>query len=147
MDELSHRGRGKFSVARFLVALILLYITRPFLEETYYGDMIDVVLMSIVMLAAVLAVGGRRRTLAIATLLVIPVLLGTWWNHVHPHSMPRTFPEGITIVFVGFIVVNLFKFIIQAPQVTSEVLSAGIANYLMLGLFWSLADQLLARLI
>jgi len=147
MDEMARKGRGPFSVARFLAALILLYITRPLLEETQYGDVIDVVLSSLVMLSAVLAVGGRRRTLAIATILVVPSLFGTWWKHIHPHSLPRTFPEGITIVFVGFIVVNLFNFIIKAPRVTSEVLCAGIANYLMLGLFWSLVDQLLARLV
>lgn len=146
MKPATHQGRSPFSVARFLVAMVLLFVSRPFFEQSTYGDILDVILSTLVLLSAVLAVGGRRRTLIIATILVVPSIVGVWWKHLHPHTLPRQFPNGLTILFVGYIVVHLFNFILRAPRVTTEVLCAGIANFLMLGLFWSQVDQLLARM-
>ena len=42
---------------------------------------------------------------------------------------------------------EFLRFIVRAPRVDFEVLCAGIATYLMLGLFWSFAYILVDRLI
>jgi len=51
------------------------------------------------------------------------------------------------LLFILFVVANFLRFILRAPRVTSEVLCAGIATYLMLGLLWGLAYLLVNRLV
>lgn len=51
------------------------------------------------------------------------------------------------LVFILFVVVHLLRFILRAPQVNTEVLCAGIATYLMLGLLWAFAYILVARVV
>jgi Ion channel len=46
-----------------------------------------------------------------------------------------------------FVVVHLFRFILRAPRVNSEVLYAGVATYLMLGLLWAFAYIMVALMI
>jgi hypothetical protein len=77
MPEMQARaGLFRFSMAQFLVALIVLVITYPFVLDLEAGDLIENVLMMILLISAVLAVGGRSWALTI--LLVIPALAGPW---------------------------------------------------------------------
>ena len=46
------------------------------------------------------------------------------------------------MVFTGFVVTNILRFILRAPRVNTEVLSASIAVYFMIGLLGALNSQL-----
>jgi hypothetical protein len=133
-------------VAHFLVALVLLLVTIPFVDQLPYGDLIESVLITLVLLSAVTAVGGRRRTLVVAAVLVTPPVLGRWLDHLWPGLIPRPLAVVSATVFVAFVIVHLLRFILRAPRVNNEVLCAGIATYLMMGLFWAFVYALVARL-
>jgi voltage-gated potassium channel len=55
--------------------------------------------------------------------------------------------RGGGLLFIGFVVLEFLRFILRAPRVDFEVLCAGIATYLMLGLLWSFAYILVDRLV
>lgn len=142
----AREGALRYSVAHFLIALVLLMVTAPFVQPLEYAELIEDVLFTVAMLSAVLAVGGGRRTLVVAILLVVPVVIGQWG----PGSLlvPLDRGEGTipALVFLLFVLFHLLRFILRAPQVNSEVLCAGIASYLMLGLVWAVAYVLVHRL-
>jgi len=48
------------------------------------------------------------------------------------------------MIFVGFVIVHLFRFILRAPRITDETLHAAVAAYLLLGLLWTFAYLLLS---
>lgn len=50
-------------------------------------------------------------------------------------------------MFVVFVVLQLLRFILRAPRVDSDVLCAGVAGYLMVGLLWTLGYVLVAQLV
>src|SRR3974377_701187 len=81
---LARPGLFRFSVSRFLVALVLLFVTSPFFEEIKNGALVESALATVVMCMGGLAVGGRRRTLILAVILVLPAVLGNWANHIWP---------------------------------------------------------------
>jgi hypothetical protein len=140
-------GVHRYSAAQFLIALVLLIVSEPFIERMDRGDAVESILLTLVLLSAVLAIGGGRRTLIWAIVLVIPALVGRWayygWSErVSPEA--GLFPG---LVFIVFVVIHLLRFILRAPRVTSEVLYAGIATYLMLGVLWAFAYLLVARLV
>ena len=74
----------RFSTIQLLVALAVLLICAPFLDELEGGQLILSVLFSLVLLAAVFAVANRKRTLAIALVLAVPAITGRWINHFRP---------------------------------------------------------------
>ena len=51
------------------------------------------------------------------------------------------------LLFLVFVILHLVRFIVRVPRVDSEVLCAGVAGYLMVGLLWSVACILTARLV
>jgi hypothetical protein len=140
-------GALRFSVAQFLIALVLLLVTEPFVEQMEHGKGIESALITLVMLSAVMAIGAGRRTLVWAIVLVIPALVGRWANHVWPGQVSLAAAVAPALLFLLFVVAYLLRFILRAPRVTTEVLYAGIATYLMLGLLWALAYVLVNRLV
>ena len=140
-----YEGVLRFSGVQFLTALILLIVTGPFIERLEYGILIESVLITIVLFSALLAIGGRRRTLVLGSVLVIPALAGKWVNYFRPDLAPPEIFLGAGVLFTGYVVLHLFTFILRAPRVNVEILCTAIANYLLLGLLWSFGYLLIAR--
>jgi hypothetical protein len=139
-------GVYRFSVAGFLAALVLLLITEPFVQNIAYGELVESVLLTLVLVSAVLAVGHRRRVLWLAIVLVTPALAGKWLYHFWPERGLLEIYLVSALLFVGFIIVQLLHFVLRTPRVNFEVLCAGISTYLMMGLLWSVAYTLVASL-
>jgi hypothetical protein len=137
-------GLFRFSVARFLAALVLLFIGAPFLERFQNGPLIETALATVVMCMGVLAVGARRRTLVVAIILVSPAVVGNWLHHLPSAHYPLEAVLAGRLVFLAFVVARLLVFILRAPKVNSEVLCAGVSIYLLIGLVWTLAYLLVA---
>lgn len=144
-DNEPNPGVRRLSVTHFLIALILLLASVPFIDRFPDGELVESILLTVVMLSAVFAVGGRRRTLIVATILVFPAVALKWIGHFQPGLVPRDFSDVAAIVFIAFIIVHLFRFILRAPRVNDEILHAALAAYLMLGVLWMFAFMWLSR--
>ena len=136
----------RVSMVQLLIALASLFFFVPFVEEIKGGDLIVSGLLSLVLLSAVLTVANRGRTLTIALLLAIPAVAGRWLNHFQPHLLPPAIFLVAGIGLVGFVVVNLLRFVLRASSVDGEVLCASISAYLMLGVIWTMAYWLVEDL-
>jgi hypothetical protein len=137
-------GLFRFSMRQFLVALIFLIVTYPFILELAHGDVIENVLMMVLLISAVLAVGGRSWVLTI--LLVLPALAGPWVDRYWRGYIPLWLITGTHMVFVAFVVGQLLRFILKANRVNAEVMCAGISSYLMLGILWAPAYLMISQL-
>jgi len=129
----------RFSTVQLLVALVLLLVAAPFVEELEGGGLILSVLFSLVLLAAVVAVADRKRTLVIALVLAVPALTARWLNNFQPHLVHPSVFLVCALLLLAYVIGHLLHFILRAPVVTVEVLCASIAAYLMLGLMWTVA--------
>jgi hypothetical protein len=138
-------GLFRFSVARFLAALALLFVSSPFVQEFRYGDEVELVLTTLVLGTGVLAIGARRSTLVLAVILVTPAVLGKWLHHLWPQQFTGEIFQLGGLVFIGFVASRLLAFILRAPRVNSEVLCAGISIYLLMGLVWAFAYMLVGH--
>ncbi|MDD1649611.1 MAG: potassium channel family protein [Methylococcaceae bacterium] len=132
--------------AQFLGALLLALVTSPFTESLPDGDLIEALRLTVVLVSGVVAVGGRRRMLVAGILLAAPALVGKWVNHWLPALVPDWMFLVPAVLFVLLLLTQTLRFILLSPRVNSEVLCAGVAGYLLLGLLWSFAYILAARL-
>jgi hypothetical protein len=135
----------RFSLRTFLAMLLLYIVLFPFVELMPYGILILSVLLTLVLLSALLAIGGRRSTLVWGITMAIPALAGKWVNYWRPDLMPPEIFLGIAALFCGFVVRHLLGFILRASRVSLDILCAAIANYVMLGLLWSFVYQIVAQ--
>jgi hypothetical protein len=136
----------RFSTVQLLIALLVLLISAPFVEELEGGHLILSVLFSLVLLAAVFAVADRTRTLVIALVLAVPAITARWINHFRPDLVHPAVFLVCALLLLGFVIGHLLHFVLRAPVVTVEVLCASIAAYLMLGLMWTVAYWLVDQL-
>lgn len=136
----------RYSAVELLIALALLLVTSPFVEDLPKGDLVEAVLITVVMVSAVVAVGGRRGSLAIAVVLLVPALASKWANHFRPDLLP----PGVHLIgaaaLFGFVVARLLSFIVSTPRVDANVLCAGASGFLLLGLLWAPAYAVVAHL-
>jgi hypothetical protein len=135
----------RFSLGSFLGVLILNILISPFVDRLPSGGLIETLLMTLVLLFAVLSIAGGRRAL-VGVVLVAPAALGEWLNYLRPEMSIYVMTRAAGLLFIGFVVIQLLRFIVYAPRVDSEVLCAAVAGYLLSGLAWSLAYTLLSRL-
>ena len=136
----------RFSAVELLIALALLFIGAPFVEDLKDGSLILSILFSLVLLAGVLAVADRKRVLVIAIVLAVPAVGGRWLNHFRPDLVPQRVFLIAGLLLITFVIANLLRFILRAPSVNTEVLCASISVYMMLGLVWAMAYWLVDRL-
>ncbi len=140
-------GLYRYSVGWFLGALVGLFVAAPLMEVMPNGRLVSSVAVSVTMVAAVLAVGGRRASLMLAAILAIPVLIGWWLDHHRSEGFAFQWFIGSFLLFLTYVIFQFFRFVLRAPQVNSEVLCAGISIYLLLALWWTGAYVLVARLV
>lgn len=139
-------GQLRFSAAQFLVSLILMLFMAPFVDELQYGESIDAVLITLVLTLGVLAVGRNHRTLVLALVLMLPAVVARWVRHFWPDLLSPAAQSITALIFIGYVEFQLLHFIFRARRVNSEVLCAGIAGYLLLGMMWMSAYMLVSRL-
>jgi hypothetical protein len=138
--------RPRYSAVELLVTLGLLIAAAPFIEDLPQGDLIEAVLVTLVMVFAVVAVGGRRKVLMIAIVLLVVALAGKWTNHLRPDLLHPAVYLTTAVLFFAFVVAQLVAFVVRAPRVDANVLCAGVSGFLMLGLLWMPAYLTVARL-
>src|SRR5437762_3509363 len=136
----------RFSAVQLLIALVAFFICAPFVEEIKGGDLIVSGLFSLVLVAGVVAVAQRKRTLMIAIVLAFPAIVGRWINYFRPDLIPPVVFLVSGLILIAFVVGHLLRFVLRAPSVTVEVLCASISAYLMLGLMWTMAYWLVDQL-
>jgi hypothetical protein len=122
-------------MAQFLAAMIILLVTYPFIIDLANGDVIENILMVALLISAAFTV--NRRDAVAGFILVIPAALCPWLNVFQPGTVPIWVITGTHTVFVGFIIFELLRFVLKATRVNSDVMCAGIAGYLLLGILWT----------
>ena len=130
---------------KLLIALILLFAVTPFVEGLPDGDLVESGLVTLVMIASLIAVARDRRVLILAAVLFTPAIAGKWLHHFFPSYVSPLYFPIFGIAFFGFTIYRILRFILETTHVDTEVLSAGIVVYLMLGMLWSQAYMLLTE--
>jgi hypothetical protein len=135
----------RFSAVKLLVTLAALFVFLPFIEPLTSGVLLESLLFTFVLIAGVIAIGGRGRTLIIALALVVPALAARWLHELRPDLVPPEIFLIGSILFIIFVIANLLHFIASASSVTTNVLCAALSAYLLLALGWTFAYWLVVE--
>jgi hypothetical protein len=143
--ESFHEGRHRLSVAHLLTALAALFVVMPLVDRFPYGGVVETIAFTLVLLAAINAVGGKRKIQITAAALAAPALLAHWLHHIWPNVLPIEVRLIADMLFVTYVIVHLFRFVLRAPEVNAEVMCAAISIFLLLAVAWAFLYTILDR--
>jgi len=122
-----------------LLVTLLLYIgLTPFLKNFVGLQLINNVAFMAILLTAILAVSQTRRQTVAAILLALPMAILIWLAHWMAHPLVGVLSLLCSLLFLGFTLVVIFRFIFRQNRVGQEVICAAVSVYLLMGLFWAI---------
>jgi hypothetical protein len=123
-----------------LVAIVAYLVLFPLLQESS-NDLIAAALTLMIPIAGVYAVSAERRTLVIASILAIPVVL----ELVTPNEWPPLFTYGSLVALYGFVLLRVLREVLSSVEVSLDTLFGAAAAYLLMGLAWASMFMYLER--
>lgn len=127
-------SQGRFLY--LLISLLILLGVGPFISERAGLLILTDIFMTFILLAAVYAVSGSRHQTVTALVLGVPLLATIWLKLLYRNEWLLAAGSVFTILFFGYFIINLLKFIFKAPRVSRNVIYASIIVYLMIGITW-----------
>jgi voltage-gated potassium channel Kch len=123
--------------ALFLLLSVLLYlILTPFLQGGRVGEMILVVSLYAIMVAASVELAANhllvRPTIPLA---ILSVILGSI-NYFHPSRTVTFFHFSALVAFLGFVAAGLFLYLGRPGAITPGHLYGSVSLYFILALLW-----------
>lgn len=136
-----HLLRGRYSP--LLASLLLLFVVLPFVTLGFVGRILAALLLAAVLLSGVRAAGRVRPALPFAWILagvgIAALVLDAFapspiWNHVHLIAH---------LLFLLLVMALLNLYLFESDRVTTDHLAGAMCIYLLIGLIWGLAYELL----
>jgi len=142
-DPPKKSGAPRFTSVHLLIALALLFVSSPFIQDLHHARVIERILIAVVFLSALFAVAGRG-SLLVGSLLVGAAFVGQWVGFFIPAMAPYSLLPAIA--FLIFVIARVLKYILEATEVDNETLCACLSGFLMIGLLWATGYILLGQL-
>jgi hypothetical protein len=147
LGKLQTRFGRVFTQRCFLLfaALIVLVLVAPFIGGTFRGRLIINAAQALVLIASIAAVGRSTMPFGIGLLLGIPAVGFLFFSQVDPEDaahhifLAQAFFFAFYIVVVGY----LLRYVFNPEVMTEDKLFGAAACYMMLGIVWAYAYNLL----
>ena len=120
-----------------LAAILCLIIGKPLLVGIFNYRFIPDALLTIIFISAIHATSQKRRHIFISLGLAVPMFGCIWSYNWFENINILVAGEIFGILFVGFTISCLIKFIFNEKEVTKEVIYAAVVVYLLLAIMWA----------
>jgi hypothetical protein len=127
--------------------LIVIIIVFPIFEKSAVGNILLVILFSMLLLSALYSVSDHPRQVAIGILLAIPLLLSAWTNVFLPSRDALVAEVMATAVFLTYILLVILKRVFTARDVTMTEICRAVIVYLMIALAFGMVYLLIDYLV
>ena len=126
-----------------LIMILSLIVAAPFIGDyTGYRFVVDMVATG-VLIVAMYAISEKKHHLVLATFLLVPTIVTLWIDYFTKAQWAFVTSEICGILFFGFCIINIFRFIRRQKEVTREVIFASVIIYLLIAMLWSDFYQML----
>ncbi len=126
-----------------LLAALLIALLSDTPDSGHIGG---VVVRVLVLLAALFAVSRKRKTLAVGAALILPAIGFMAFAEAQPGKLLGTLSLLSAILFLGYVAWTALTAILDANEVNRDVITGGVAVYLVIGFLAGLVFTLLELL-
>jgi hypothetical protein len=126
--------RRFFILAISLLALILI---TPLVQEFVGIHIVWNIFLTGILLSGVHAVSGKRRSVYIASLLALPMLVSVWSAYVVENNYLVIVGTLCGVLFFAYMIVNILLFIYKQDEVTRDLIAGAVVVYLLMAIMWT----------
>lgn len=134
LKALSHaevKGRLRYVV----VAMVLLLVLHPFLQNGFTQTIVLNVLVTVVCIAAIYAVSSNRTHLVIASVFAVPWFVTNWVSLVasDPSVVLLSVSTVSLTLFYAVTAAVILSFVLSAKEISGDILYGAVSVYLLIG--------------
>jgi hypothetical protein len=138
-----HR-KSDVSLSVFLVMIVaFIFILPPLGRIGIMGRLVIDIFFSLLLISGVASIVERRVVFAIVTLIVVIALAFRWTDSFFPLSIFQMLDCVATIVCILLFFVIILSHVLKKGPITIQRIEGAVAAYLLLGLAWAYAYQLI----
>jgi hypothetical protein len=127
--------KGRFlSLLIFIIAMI---IVGPLFEEFVQLRILMDILWSAIFVSAIYAVSQKKRHIAIAVVLALPMLGSIWTKYFFQHKALIVVGSLCGAAFFLFAIIQMLIFIYGHKEVTRDLIVGAAVVYLFMALMWT----------
>jgi hypothetical protein len=137
--------KGLTAMLVFLVLAIFVALpleTLQIVSPTLVGAV-----MTLLLVSGVIAMAGRGLTTVVVGLIAVASLVARWITVFHPGRTVAIWDLSLAMVAIGLFTVFVLQQIFRAGPITADRIRGSILAYLLLGILWCLAYQLINVLV
>jgi len=130
-------------LSAMLVFLALaLFVGSPLVATGVAGEILFGLLFSLLLLSGVATVAKKRVQTIGVFVVVLATLALRWVSHLRPQSETGIWSHALTIVSLGILTALVLMQVFKAGPVTAYRIQGAIVIYLLVGLVWASAYEL-----
>jgi len=133
----------KHRIVFLLAAIVGLILGKPLLADFFPYRFIPDALLTIIFVAAIHAIGQKRKHIYVSLGLVVPLFAAVWSYYWLKNAEIVMVGQIFGILFTGYAISCLIRFIFSEKEVTKEVIYASVVVYLLLAITWAFAYLIL----
>lgn len=137
---LEKRPRGRFFF--LLVTLILYIFVVPAIENLIHIKFLLDLFFSLVLISAIYTVSLRIQGFIIGIFLAAPMLISVWLTYLVKVEAVILVAHIFAVFFMLYTIAVILRFIIRRKTITTNIIYASIAVYLLIGITWALIYSL-----
>jgi len=123
----------------FLLALVILLLVSPFLDNSRAHEAYFVVLFALVMVSAVRIASDRRSHRIVALALGVPWLALSLWGLVWQHIDITIGTNLLFMIFNSYVLGIVLSNVVSAVDVDFDILLGAASVYLLIGIIWTIS--------
>ena len=131
-----------------LVFLVLsIFVALPLETLQIVSPTLVGAVMTLLLVSGVIAMAGRGLTTVVVALIAVASLVARWITVFHPGRTVAIWDNCLAIVAIGLFTAFVLQQIFRAGPITADRIRGSILAYLLLGIVWCLAYQLVNVLV
>ena len=120
------------------ISLLALILVTPLFEEFVGIQMVWNIFLTGILLSGVHAVSEKKRSVYIALLLALPMLVYLWSPYfVESNRYVVIVGSLCGVLFFAYMIVNILFFIYRQDKVTRDLISGAVVVYLLMAIMWT----------
>jgi Ion channel len=136
-----------WSLSVFLALIIVtVFIILPLSHESLLGRVLTAVLFSLLLISGLAAVSERHAFTVLGSVLIVLTIGFHWTAHLIPNRAFLSINAVLTIASLGLMVAVVLVQVFKKGPITAHRIQGAIAVYLLLGLIWEFAYELVLTL-
>jgi hypothetical protein len=131
-----------------MLALLILaiFVAMPLEVTGHLSPIIPTIVLTFLLVSGVVAISGRRAVTLIVAGVAVASVAVRWALLLSPAEGLARWADALGILVISLFASLLLRLVFREGPITADRIQGAIAVYLLLGLIWCLAYQLLERI-